>query len=349
MAPPRFYPAPLVTRRCCISGLLEPRRSFVIGGQEWGEHQEISLRGIRGGSKSSGEGLLVPNRGSNSYGWNEDDIQMERVTEGIFECAEKVTKSAKDGPKTTICARKFVRVSEDHGKSFCFPKQHFIVHALQDIRSKGVLRNATTRTVEGFHQETAQHYRKTNLREAEGQQIANEDEDQKAIARTRLIVDDFFRHLHSESGDENEATEDTAQFKQKSGRRIPRSKLPPASRDNQWIFGSVRRCGDSRSYEDLHANYNVAYRSFDTWLRDFLHGQFPTEYLTTEDKIESNDDWSESEDILRCNHNWYISGPRYNGVLFNQDDPGLACARLRSLIRCKSPSGRIVDLANIRS
>ncbi|KAJ6534415.1 hypothetical protein B0H19DRAFT_1324155, partial [Mycena capillaripes] len=230
------------------------------------------------------------------------------------------------------------RVSEDHGKRFRFPKQHFIVHALQDIRSKGVLRNATTRTGEGFHQEIAQHYRKTNFREAEGQQIANEDEDQEAIARTRLIVDDFFRHLNSESGDDNEAMEDTTQFKQKSGRRIPRSKLSPASRDNQWIFGSVLRCGDSRSYEDLHAGENPAYRSFDPRLRDFLHGQFPTEYLTAEDRIEvetfqcvyiafqSNDDWSESEDILRCNHNWYKSGPRYDCVLFNQDDPGLACA-----------------------
>ncbi|KAJ6588227.1 hypothetical protein B0H19DRAFT_924249, partial [Mycena capillaripes] len=64
--------------------------------------------------------------------------------------------------------------------------------------------------------------------------------------------------------------------------------------------------------------------------------------------FQSNDDWSESEDILRCNHNWYKSGPRYDCVLFNQDDPGLACARLRSLIRCKLPSGRIVDLAIVQ-
>ncbi|KAJ7461103.1 hypothetical protein FB451DRAFT_1341275 [Mycena latifolia] len=249
------------------------------------------------------------------------------------------------------------QVSEDYGKNFHFPKQHFIVHALQDIMSKGVLRNATTRTGEGFHQEIAQHYNKTNFRNAEGQ-IAGEDEDQEAIARTRLIVNDFFRHLNGEDVDDSEAKKlnerkETAQFKQQSGRRLPRSKLPPTSCDNQWIFGSVLRSGDSRSYEDLHAGDDLAYRSFDPRLRDFLH----------EDRIEvsstfvcigvilsscSKDDWTECEDILRCNSDWYNSGPRYDCVLFNQDEPGLACARLRSLIRCKLPSGRIVDLAIVQ-
>ncbi|KAJ7840312.1 hypothetical protein B0H14DRAFT_3696576 [Mycena olivaceomarginata] len=243
------------------------------------------------------------------------------------------------------------RVSKDYNKNFCFPKQHFIVHAVQDIRSKGVLRNATTRTGEGFHQEIAQHYNKTNFRKAEGQ-IANEDEDQEAIARTRLIVDNFFRHLSGEDVDDNEATNQqskTAQFKQQLGRHIPKSKLPPASSDNQWIFGSVLRSGDSHSYQDLHADGDPAYHSFDLQLRDFLHGQFPAEYLTAGDRIESKDDWMECEDILRCNNNWYKSGPRYDCVLFNQDKPGLACPRLHSLIHCKLLSGRITDIAIVQT
>ncbi|KAJ6536938.1 hypothetical protein B0H19DRAFT_1079337 [Mycena capillaripes] len=69
--------------------------------------------------------------------------------------------------------------------------------------------------------------------------IAGDDVDQDAIARTRLIVDDFFRHLNGEDLHDHEAMnegKETAQFKQQSGRRIPRSKLPPASGDNQWIF-----------------------------------------------------------------------------------------------------------------
>ncbi|KAJ6557693.1 hypothetical protein B0H19DRAFT_945869, partial [Mycena capillaripes] len=54
-------------------------------------------------------------------------------------------------------------------------------------------------------------------------------------------------------------------------------------------------------------------------------------------------------DILHRNNNWYKSGPRYDCVLFNQDEPGLACARLRSLTCCKLPSGRIVDLMIIQA
>ncbi|KAJ7789214.1 hypothetical protein B0H14DRAFT_3574529 [Mycena olivaceomarginata] len=220
------------------------------------------------------------------------------------------------------------RVSKDYNKNFCFPKQHFIVHAVQDIRSKGVLRNATTRTGEGFHQEIAQHYNKQTFARQRDRCniffIANEDEDQEAIARTRLIVDNFFRHLSGEDVDDNEATNQqskTAQFKQ------------------QLVT----------SYQDLHADGDPAYHSFDLQLRDFLHGQFPAEYLTAGDRIESKDDWMECEDILRCNNNWYKSGPRYDCVLFNQDKPGLACPRLHSLIHCKLLSGRITDIAIVQT
>ncbi|KAK7001187.1 hypothetical protein R3P38DRAFT_2417664, partial [Favolaschia claudopus] len=45
------------------------------------------------------------------------------------------------------------RVSEDYDKNFKFPKQHYLIHALDDVRLKGVLRNGTTRTGEGIHQE----------------------------------------------------------------------------------------------------------------------------------------------------------------------------------------------------
>ncbi|KAF8182254.1 hypothetical protein K438DRAFT_1975779 [Mycena galopus ATCC 62051] len=253
-------------------------------------------------------------------------------------------------------------VSEDHGKSFYFPKQHFTTHALADISLKGVLRNATTRTGEGAHQEIAQHYARTNMRDAE-KQIAYRDEEQEAVARTRLIVDDFNRRLFErEDGQEEdkELDEEEQQFQEDSRRRIPHSKLAPGSPDNQWIFGSALQYGDSRSYEDLYAPNNPVYHFFDDRLRNFLHDTFPDEYLTWEQEIlvesfqcvylvySSKDDWTECEDILRCNNNWYRKGPRYDSVLYNSDAPGLACARLRSLLRCKLPSGRTVDLAIVQ-
>ncbi|KAK6996123.1 hypothetical protein R3P38DRAFT_3287864 [Favolaschia claudopus] len=262
----------------------------------------------------------------------------------------------------------FKRVSEDYGKNFKFPKQHFLIHALDDVRMKGVLRNGTTRTGEGTHQEVKQHYAQTNKRNTEAQ-ISVRDEDQEVVARTRLLIDDFFKHA-SRAGEQSDATSgsentkkevDASQFKQGSARRIPNSRIPPGNGENQWIFGSPLQHGDSRSYEDLYGGNNPVYRSLDHRLRDFLHSQYPDEYLTYEDTIlievfrcvyleyQSKDDWTTAEDILRCNTNWYNSGPRYDCVLFNSDQPGIACARLRSLIRCKLPSSRVVDLAVVQN
>ncbi|KAK6984149.1 hypothetical protein R3P38DRAFT_3232422 [Favolaschia claudopus] len=244
------------------------------------------------------------------------------------------------------------RVSENYGKNFKFPKQHFLVHALDDVRMKGVLRNGTTRTGEGTHQE-----------------ISVRDEDQEVVARTRLLIDDFFKQA-SRTGEQSDATGDSenskkavdaAQFKQGSARRIPKSRISPAKGENQWIFGSPLQHGDSRSYEDLHGGDDPVYRSLDSRLRDFLHSQYPDEYLGYEDTImievfrcvyleyQSKDDWTTAEDILRCHTNWYNSGPRYDCVLFNSDQPSIACARLRSLIRCELPSSRVVDLAVVQN
>ncbi|KAK7029209.1 hypothetical protein R3P38DRAFT_3267043 [Favolaschia claudopus] len=249
------------------------------------------------------------------------------------------------------------RVSEDYDKNFKFPKQHYLIHALDDVRLKGVLRNGTTRTGEGIHQEVKQHYGQTNKRntEAQNKQISIRDEDQEVVARTRLLIDDFFRRASqtaelSDASSDTDATNqeaDVAQFKQGSARRVPKSRIPPANGENQWIFGSPLQYGDSRSYEDLHGGNNPIYRALDPRLREFLHSQFPDEYLTYEDTImieifqcvyiayQSKDDWTNAEDILRCNSNWYNSGPRYDCVLFNSDQPGVAC--------------RVVDLAVVQN
>ncbi|KAK7029277.1 hypothetical protein R3P38DRAFT_3314735 [Favolaschia claudopus] len=244
------------------------------------------------------------------------------------------------------------KVFEEHGKSFRFPKQHFLAHALEDVRLKGVLRNATTRTGEGTHQEVSQHFQQTNMRNAEAQ-ITVRDEDQEAVARTRLIVYDFFK-----SNGDNPCPDDMeAESLEGFGRRILKSKLAPGSPANHWIFESPLRHGDSRSYKYLHGGNNPVYRAFDPRLRDFPHAQFPAEYFTYEDTImvetfqclylsyQSREDWRNAEDILRCNSNWNKEGPRYDCIMFNSDEPGVACARLRSLIRCRLPSSRIVNLA----
>ncbi|KAJ7048129.1 hypothetical protein C8F01DRAFT_1072674 [Mycena amicta] len=276
------------------------------------------------------------------------------MTESRLEFLKKLLK------RYEACCKK---VTDTYEKTFAWPKHHFLIHMVQDIQTKGVLRNGTTRTGEGMHQEVAQHYMHTNFRDVEPQ-IAHRDEEQEAIARTRLAVDDFFRGARSErEGDQEEDAnlrKELSQFRDGSNRRIPHSKIPAASTLDNWVLGSALRVGDSRSYEELHAANDPAFRNFDPRLRNFLRDTFPGENLGYEDTVkieifrclylayQSKDDWREGEDILRCHSNWYNRGARYDCLLFDSADEPLACARLQSLVRCQLPSGRIVDIAMVQ-
>ncbi|KAJ7205766.1 hypothetical protein GGX14DRAFT_296550, partial [Mycena pura] len=133
-------------------------------------------------------------------------------------------------------AKSSLDVTHEHDKSFCFPKQHWTMHAVADIWGKGALRNATTRLGEGMHQDV-QHFSLTNMRNAD-KQVCTRDKDQEAIARARMIVDDFFK--------QNNKKHEARQFKYGAGgRRILNSKLQPGSANNHWILGSAGNYGAS--------------------------------------------------------------------------------------------------------
>jgi hypothetical protein len=58
---------------------------------------------------------------------------------------------------------------EKCGKDFNFLKQHFLKHARHAFMSKGTSRNMNIRVGEGFQQEVAKMYEKTNGKNAEHQ------------------------------------------------------------------------------------------------------------------------------------------------------------------------------------
>ncbi len=68
--------------------------------------------------------------------------------------------------------------------------------------------------------------------------------------------------------------------------------------------------------------------------------RFKCVYLT----YQSTVDWTVQQDIMRCNQDFH-GQPRYDCVIINDDAPGITISRLRDLIRCWLPSGRVVDLA----
>lgn len=61
------------------------------------------------------------------------------------------------------------KVSDLYGKDFDFFKQHAASHVIQDIEERGTTNNFTTRPGEGFQQEAAQVYKRTNRKDTESQ------------------------------------------------------------------------------------------------------------------------------------------------------------------------------------
>lgn len=60
------------------------------------------------------------------------------------------------------------------------------------------------------------------------------------------------------------------------------------------------------------------------------------------------EDWTEARDILRCNPDFH-ERKRYDCVIVNDDGPGTTVARLRLLLRCRLPSGKVVDMALVHA
>ncbi|KAJ7802304.1 hypothetical protein B0H14DRAFT_3884659 [Mycena olivaceomarginata] len=236
------------------------------------------------------------------------------------------------------------KVTDVYGKTFAWPKQHFLVHMIPDILAKASSGTPRLVLAKGCTK-VAQHYMHTNFRDVDPQ-VAHRDEEQEAIARTRLTVDDFFRRARNEGdGDQDEEESQKRSF----------APVPPTtgSSDRPSALATVAATKISMRERPL-------FRNFDPRLRSVLREVFPVEFLRYEDTVkielfrclyiayQSQDDWREGEDILRCHADWYRRGPRYDCLLFDAADERLACARLRSLVRCQLPSGRIVDVAMVQ-
>jgi hypothetical protein len=70
-------------------------------------------------------------------------------------------------------------------------------------------------------------------------------------------------------------------------------------------------------------------------------------YQTLYVKYQSLEDWTEAQDILRCNPLFHKE-PRFDHVIINTTGlPHLSCAQIHALLRCTLPSGNSYDIAAI--
>ncbi|KAJ7811933.1 hypothetical protein B0H13DRAFT_1666520 [Mycena leptocephala] len=229
-----------------------------------------------------------------------------------------------------VCEALAQEVSEEHDKSLNFLKQHFLSHAINNFRSKGTSRNMNTRVGEGFQQEVAAQYKKTNGKNAE-HQISVMDENEESMARIQMEVD---RWLKSQEEDEQD----------------PVLASPSAA---HWQLGSADPRITTVRMEAIHQS-NPSFRDFNLKLREYLACHHPTHFpLQIESckvlyvDYQSKVDWKLGRDILRCNPCFHTR-PRYDSIIYESQDNDLAMGQLRLVFRCHLPQKITLDLAMIQ-
>ncbi|KAJ7095549.1 hypothetical protein C8R44DRAFT_644930 [Mycena epipterygia] len=229
-------------------------------------------------------------------------------------------------------------VSEEHDKSLNFLKQHFLSHAIPNFRKKGTSRNMNTRVGEGFQQEVAAQYRKTNGKNAE-HQISIMDENEETMARIQMAVDEW---LESREEDEKD---------QVLG---PSNAGSPA----HWKLGSADPRVTSVRIEAKN-QINSSFRDFNQKLREYLARHHPAYVVRPDQDIQieackvlyvdyqSKVDWKLGRDILRCNAQFH-GRSRYDSVIYEAHDEDLAMGQLEMVFRCHLPRKVCLDLAMIK-
>jgi len=234
-----------------------------------------------------------------------------------------------------------LRVSVTYGKNFDFFKQHATSHIIQDILNKGTTDHGSTCPGEGFHQEAAEAYNRTNFKDV-SPQMDRIDETQEAIARIRMAIDNYDKQ-HAEDEQEEDTVFD---------------ETPNASQfgSASWRFGVPERLFSSRSLEEFLKSVGFAVPNFDLMLRDFIAEHFPGDCITYEERIQirpfkcadityqSLEDWRGLRDIVCCNPSFH-GYSRHDSVLMNCDSPGLSFARLCTLLRCTLENKQQIDVA----
>ncbi|KAJ7493651.1 hypothetical protein FB451DRAFT_1164530 [Mycena latifolia] len=226
-------------------------------------------------------------------------------------------------------------ISRKHGKVFDFLKQHFLGHAIDAFKSKGTSRNMNTRVGEGFQQEVATLYKKTNGKNAE-HQISVMDENEETMARLDMLVNLWRRS--QEEDDELDLMQ------------------PAMDSTAHWRLGSP----DSQVLSHrLDISRDPLFHDFNFRLREYLAHHHGSHLVSPQDDIkiepckvlyieyQSMVDWRCERDILRCNPSFH-GLPRYNSVIFSAEDDLLAVGQIEYLFRCHLPHRVPLDLAMIR-
>ncbi|KAJ7265959.1 hypothetical protein B0H12DRAFT_1046401 [Mycena haematopus] len=121
-----------------------------------------------------------------------------------------------------------------------------------------------------------------------------------------------------------------------------------------WTLGSpVPRVSAQRL--EAERTGDPAFRDFNMRLREYIARCHPTHQVRLEQQIEckvmyveyqSKVDWRSGRDILRCNPRFH-GAPRFDSVMYEDDNDSLAMGQFHFLFRCHLPSDSALDLAMV--
>ncbi|KAJ6482316.1 hypothetical protein C8R47DRAFT_1073607 [Mycena vitilis] len=200
---------------------------------------------------------------------------------------------------------------------------HFLSHAIENFRAKGTSQNMNTRVGEGFQQEVAAQYKKTNGKNAEHQ----------------MVVDDWHKGQEQDEKD-------------------PMLKPSTTQSSVHWRLGSAERRVTTVRMEAANGD-NRVFRDFNWRLREYLAQHHPSHFVRPDQDIQieackvlyvdfqSKVDWKLAQDILRCNPSFH-GRPRYDSVIYEADGDDLAMGELKLVFRCHLPQKVTLDLAMIK-
>ncbi|KAF8517165.1 hypothetical protein BU17DRAFT_92092 [Hysterangium stoloniferum] len=201
-------------------------------------------------------------------------------------------------------------VSKEYGKDFHFPNQYAPSHLHYDITHKGSTTNYTTRTGEGFQQESHCAYFQTNYKNVESQ-IITIDANKEALAYIAMdveIYDNELKELKALCNDNNEENKTS-------------SKLTAPKNNNHWKLGAPQHhMMTSKMSIEFPNNHMLHTLTAD--ISNVVHQYLvPDEIILTGYKIipykcvyihyTSLEDWKVKQDIARCNPSFH-GCPQYD-------------------------------------
>lgn len=183
-------------------------------------------------------------------------------------------------------------MSNVHGKDFKFYKQHAVSHVVEDIEEKGTTNNFNTRPGEGFFQEVEEAYEQTNKKNADVQvrilnqwsqlcwptithrfQMARIDENQEAIARIRMAIDNYDRARRHLDAEEDEIPDDEELHKSVMDER-------------HWSLGAPEKKTIAKNLEQGFRQPSRFFRHFDRNLRSFLQKHITADCVGKDEPIK---------------------------------------------------------------